>query len=82
MSRITLLLILISYLVSAQQTNRITIVEGDKSQSIPSYNYQGIIYISVKHFADAININSKVSDEGNAIDILFVVVVSINILFL
>lgn len=71
MSRITLLLILISYLVSAQQLNRITIVEGEKSQAIPSYNYQGTIYVSLKHLADAINIDSKVSDAGNAIDIMF-----------
>jgi hypothetical protein len=58
-------------MVSAQEISRITLIEDESSQSVPSYNYQGTIYVSLKHFADGLNASNNVSDFGNAIEIAF-----------
>ena len=55
----------------AQEITRITVVEDENSQSIPSYNYQGTIYVSLKHLADAIHLSSRTLDAGNALEINF-----------
>lgn len=69
MLRISLLLILMYSFLHAQEITRITVVEDESSQSIPSYNYQGTIYVSLKHLADVIHLNSKTIEEGNALEI-------------
>ena len=71
MLRISLLFILMFSFLYAQEITRITVVENENSQSLPSYNYQGTIYISVKHLADVIDLSSKVLDAGNALEISF-----------
>ncbi len=58
-------------MVSAQEISRITLIEDESSQSVPSYNYQGTIYVSLKHFADGLNASNNISDFGNAIEIAF-----------
>ncbi len=69
MLRISLLLFLISSLLFAQEISRISIVDGELSQSVPSYNYQGTIYLSLKHFAESLKVTSNIHDEGNVIEI-------------
>lgn len=70
MLRISFLLIFLSAVVSAQEISRITLIEDESSQPIPSYNYQGTIYVSLKHFADGLNVSSNVSDGGSVIEII------------
>ncbi len=71
MLRISLLLILMFSFLYAQEITRITVVEDENSQSIPSYNYQGTIYVSLKHLADAIHLSSRTLDAGNSLEINF-----------
>jgi hypothetical protein len=71
MLKTSLLLVLFSYLLLAQEISQITLIEDEISQSIPSYNYQGTIYISVKHFSDALKLDSNFSDSGSAFEIAF-----------
>ena len=71
MRRLSLLLFFFSSFLCAQQITRITIVEGENSLSVPSYNYQGTIYVSLKHLADVIHLSSVVNDNGNSIDVAF-----------
>ena len=71
MLRLSLLLIFFSSFLCAQQITRITIVEGENSLSVPSYNYQGTIYVSLKHLADVIHLSNVVSDNGNSVDVAF-----------
>ncbi len=55
----------------AQEITRITVVEDEKSHSIPSYNYQGTIYVSLKHLADVTRLNNRIVDSGNALEFTF-----------
>jgi hypothetical protein len=71
MLRLSLLFILLSSLLCAQQITNITLIEGENSRSVPSYNYQGTIYVSVKHLVDAIHLNNDILDEGNSIEVTF-----------
>jgi len=71
MLRTSLLFIFFSSLLFAQEISRITLIEDESSQSIPSYNYQGTIYVSLKHFADGLDVTNNVSDAGSAIEIVF-----------
>src|SRR4030066_1054523 len=71
MLRISVLLVLLSSLSFAQEIYRITIIEEESSLSVPSYNYQGTIYVSLKHFANGLNASSNISDSGSSIEITF-----------
>ena len=71
MPRISLLFLLISSLLFGQEINRITIVEGDASQSVPSYNYQGKVYVSLKHFTNALQLENIDTESGNSFEIFF-----------
>ena len=71
MLRIFLFLLLISPGMFGQEISRITIVEGDISHSVPSYNYQGTIYISLKHFTESLNIKVNQRDGSNVIEVDF-----------
>ncbi|HSW54992.1 MAG TPA: hypothetical protein VLH59_07870 [Ignavibacteriaceae bacterium] len=71
MLKTSLLFVLFSYLLFAQEISQITLIEDEISQSIPSYNHQGTIYISVKHFSDALKLDSNFSDSGSAFEIAF-----------
>jgi len=55
----------------AQEITRITVVEDKSSQSVPSYNYQGTIYVSLKHLADVTHLSNKILDGGNTLEITF-----------
>ena len=71
MLRISFLLIFLSSVVFAQEISRISLIEDESSQSIPSYNYQGTIYVSLKHFADGLDVSNNISDAGSVIEIIF-----------
>ena len=71
MLKISFLLFFLSGLLCAQELSSISIIENDVSIQVPSYNHQGTIYISLKHFADVLNANSVAEDSGNALVILF-----------
>ncbi len=71
MLRISLLLIITCSLLYAQEITQITVVEDENSQSLPSYNYQGTIYVSLKHLADIIHLSSESTEKGNTIEIIF-----------
>lgn len=64
------LVFFLSGLLCAQQLSRISVIENDNSYQIPSYNHQGTIYISLKHFVDALTIISVAEDSGNSIVVL------------
>ena len=69
MSRITLLVIFLSSFLYAQQITQITVVEGESSLLVPSYNHQGTVYVSIEHFAKAVNLKNDILDTGNAFEI-------------
>ncbi|MCU0405780.1 MAG: hypothetical protein MUE64_02205 [Ignavibacteriaceae bacterium] len=71
MLRISLLFVFISSVLFAQEISQITLLHDESSQSVPSYNYQGTVYVSLKHFADGLNASSSLSDFGNTIKINF-----------
>ena len=71
MLKTTLLFIILSSLLYAQDVQWISLIEGEKSQSLPSYNYQGTIYVSVKHLADALGVNNVSSKEGRVFELEF-----------
>lgn len=64
------LLFFLSGLLCAQQLSRISVIENDNSFQVPSYNHQGTIYISLKHFVDALTIISVAEDSGNSLVVL------------
>jgi hypothetical protein len=71
MSRMTLLLIFLSSFLYSQQITQITVVDGEFSPLVPSYNHQGKIYISIKHLTDALHLKNRILDEGNVFEIFF-----------
>jgi WD40-like Beta Propeller Repeat len=71
MSRITLLLIFLSSFLYSQQITQITVVDGESSLLVPSYNHQGKTYISIKHLTDALHLKNKILDEGTVFEIFF-----------
>ncbi len=71
MLKTSLLFVLFTYLLLAQDISQISLIEDEISQSIPSYNHQGTIYISVKHFSDALKLDSNFSDSGSTFEIAF-----------
>jgi len=71
MSRLSLLFIFLSSFLCAQQITNITLIEGEISQSLPSYNFQGTIYISIKHVIEAIRPGDVILDEDNSMDVTF-----------
>lgn len=71
MFRILFLLFFFPLISFAQEISRITLVENENSVSIPSYNYQGIIYVSLKHLTDELRLNSTISNAGNSLEIKF-----------
>ncbi|MGB5528765.1 MAG: hypothetical protein WBQ32_02245 [Ignavibacteriaceae bacterium] len=71
MLKISLLLIILTGFLNAQELSWISLIEGEKSQSIPSYNYQGTIYVSLKHFADGLGVSTIASEAGKVVIISF-----------
>jgi hypothetical protein len=71
MLRTTFLFVFISSFLFAQEISRITLLNDESSQSVPSYNFQGTVYVSLKHFADGLSANSSLSDFGSTIKINF-----------
>jgi hypothetical protein len=69
MLKITLLLLIISGFLYAQEVLWLSLIEGDRSQSVPSYNHQGTIYVSVKHLADALGIINISSQAERVLDL-------------
>ncbi|MEJ2103432.1 MAG: hypothetical protein P8X47_02510, partial [Ignavibacteriaceae bacterium] len=62
---------ILSIFLFAQEVQWISLIEGEKSQSIPSYNYQGTIYVSVKHLADALSVTNVSSNDGRDFELEF-----------
>jgi hypothetical protein len=71
MLRIALLLIFFYSFLFAQEISRVTIIEGESSQTIPSYNYQGTIYVSLKHLTEVLKITCNHLDSGNTAEVNF-----------
>ncbi|MCW8813481.1 MAG: hypothetical protein OQK65_08110 [Chlorobium sp.] len=71
MLRISLLFIILSGFLYSQELSWISLIDGENSHSIPSYNHQGTIYISIKHLADALGVNNNTSEDGKVIEISF-----------
>jgi hypothetical protein len=71
MLRISLLFIILSGFLYSQELSWISLIDGETSHSIPSYNHQGTIYISIKHLADALDVNNITSDAGRVLEISF-----------
>jgi hypothetical protein len=71
MLRISLLFIILSGFLYSQELSWISLINGENSHSIPSYNHQGTIYISIKHLADALDVNNITSDAGRVLEISF-----------
>jgi hypothetical protein len=71
MLRLSLLFTILSIHLYAQEIFWISVMEGERSQSVPSYNYQGTIYVSVKHLADALGINYVASQKDRTLEVLF-----------
>ena len=71
MPRISLLILLLSSLVFGQEITRITVVEGEISSSVPSYNYQGTIYLSIANLSQVAHSGYTASESGNVIEVIF-----------
>jgi len=71
MLRISLLVLLLSSLIFGQEITRITVVEGETSSSVPSYNYQGTIYLSVANLSEVVHAGHTVSESGNVVEAIF-----------
>lgn len=71
MFRISLLLVFISNFLIAQEITWITIIVDGSSKSIPAYNYQGLVYISVQYLAESLNKSFELSDDSKVISISF-----------
>jgi len=69
MSRISLLLFFLTTFITPQEISRVTLIEDENSYTVPSYNYQGTIYVSLKHFAESLNLSGGLSVSENAIEI-------------
>lgn len=69
MLKISLLLIFFSTVIYSQEINRVTLIEDEINYQIPSYNHQGTIYVSLKHFAEGLKLKEKVSDSNNVIEL-------------
>ena len=69
MFRISLLLIILSSFLSAQELSWISLTDGEETYAIPSYNYQGTIYVSIKHLADGLGVTSTSSDADKIVTI-------------
>ena len=69
MFRISLLLIILSGFLSAQELSWISLTDDEETYSIPSYNYQGTIYVSLKHLADGLGVTSTSSDADKIVTI-------------
>ncbi|MFI5236440.1 MAG: TolB family protein [Ignavibacteriales bacterium] len=71
MFRISLLLVIISNFIIAQEISWVTIVAGNDAKTIPAYNYHGSVYLSVQFFAESLNRRYKLSDDRKHIEIDF-----------
>ncbi len=69
MLRISLLLILFSTFIFPQEISKVTLIENGINYSIPSYNYQGAIYVSLKHFAEGLKLSEGLSVTENVVEI-------------
>ena len=71
MLRISLLVIILTGLIYSQELSWISLIDGESSISVPSYNYHGTVYVSIKHLAEALGVNDSTSENGSAIEISF-----------
>lgn len=69
MLRTSLLIFFLTTLIFPQELSRVTLIEGENSNAIPSYNYQGIVYVSLKHFAESLHLSKEFSEANNVVKI-------------
>ncbi len=62
---------LINILIPAQSITSLTVVSGEKRFYIPVYDREGMIYFSVKNFADALSIDYSYNSETEKIKLNF-----------
>lgn len=71
MLKISLLFVILAGFIYSQELSWISLIDGENSHSIPSYNHQGTIYISIKHLADALGVDNNSSEAGKVLEISF-----------
>jgi hypothetical protein len=71
MVKISLLIVFISQIIMAQEISWVTINIDGSTQSIPSYNYQGSVYVSVLHLANSLKIHFDFYEDKKSINISF-----------
>jgi len=71
MHKISLLIIFLSGLLIAQEVSWINLTINDNSILIPSYNYEGKVYISLSHLSKSLNLKYDSSNTGTFAEISF-----------
>ena len=65
MHKTSLLIILLSGLLFAQEISWINLIIDKVNKPIPSYNYEGKVYISLPHLSESLNLDYDSSIEEN-----------------
>ncbi len=65
------LLFVLNISISPQTIDNLTVVSGEKRFYIPVYNREGMIYFSIKNFADALSIDYSFNSETKKIQLNF-----------
>ncbi len=65
------LILLINFSIIAQSINSLIVVSGEKRFYIPVYHREGMIYFSIKNFADALSVDYSYNSETEKIKLNF-----------
>jgi len=68
---IIILLAVLSARIFGQATNNVLVVTKDGMKNIPAYVREGIIYFSLKDFADALSVNYYYNENAQKIEVKF-----------
>jgi N-acetylmuramoyl-L-alanine amidase len=68
---LSLIIILISTITLTAQTKQIQVTSWQGTRYIPAYERQGTVYLSVKHFADALSINYFYNPQTEKFELKF-----------
>lgn len=71
MNKTSLLIILLSGLLFSQEISWINLIIDEVNKPIPSYNYEGKVYISLPHLSEALTLDYDSSIEENIGEIKF-----------
>ncbi len=65
------LLLILPVILIAQNKNKLTLVTSGGTSYLPIYERQGIVYFSIKHFADAVSSSYYINDETKKIELKY-----------